>query len=270
MIIEKDFFMLIVIVCFLFYFINYYRLKNKYFKQNEYFIKTLEHDFKVSVIAQIRALEILLTSENVSAEKFSLISDVKKSCKYTLDMISMLADSYKAEIGENIFVYEIFDTNEIIKSAITDYKELFKEKNINITSRGNKLLFCTDKMFFEKVIKLILSASINYSKQNSSIDLTLSRNGNSINVSVSYKGKILSEEETARMLSRSTIYSTVGHGIQMFFCKKFAEMQKGKFVFYSKNGINTFLLSIPEYNTNGSLSACCYSLKQLKNVFTGL
>ena len=62
---------------------------NEIEKQKEYFIETLVHDLKVPTLAQYRGLELLENEVvgNLSEEQKELVSQIKYSCKYILDMI---------------------------------------------------------------------------------------------------------------------------------------------------------------------------------------
>ncbi len=74
-------------------------MKSALFSQRENFIKTLSHDIRVSTLAQIRGLDLL--QSKYSQEE--LITDINESCKYSLDMINMLLNTYRYENGEQVF-----------------------------------------------------------------------------------------------------------------------------------------------------------------------
>ena len=85
-------------------------------RQKEYFIETLTHDLKVPTLAQLRGLE-LLNSELVGTltpAQRELTSQIEESCKYILDMISMIVNTYKFECGQNKLVYDKFDFSQLL------------------------------------------------------------------------------------------------------------------------------------------------------------
>ena len=81
---------LCLVAMFLFLIIKYLLLYRDMLKQREYFVETLSHDLRVSTIAQIRGLDLLKKNALQNDNNLELISEIDKSCKFTLDMMTML------------------------------------------------------------------------------------------------------------------------------------------------------------------------------------
>lgn len=225
-------------------FIKYINLKKELEDEREYFIKTLSHDLKVSTIAQIRGLDLL---EKSSLTDIELTKNINESAKYTLDMITMLLNNYRYKNGEQVLNYEKFNLTESILFCIRMFQEKAYEKEIQLHYNLEKISSIeADKEEIEKVIKTIISTSIFYGKNNSSINIKLNKDSNNYIINIIYQGKSLTDEECRRMFSKNPRFSTVGHGIKMHLCKNIIEYHGGKIKVenYSK-GYNSFTFSIP-------------------------
>ena len=242
---------------------KYYTLRKEFFAQRNYFIKTLGHDLRVSAIAQIRGLNLLEKNpedENIKAE---LIKEVNSSCKYSLEMITMLLNSYKFDNGEQVLYYEYFNLNDSIKACSSKLLEVLKEKSLEIIFFNDaKILIMADRNAIERLLELLFSTAISNSNINSKIRVLVLSNDNVLELKIMYQGKVLTEEESCRMLGKDALFSTVGHGIKMNFCRKIVEFHKGKLEFSSHDGINTFTVLIPvERKVDQSKPLCLTALQ---------
>lgn len=235
-------------------------LKHALFNQRDYFIKTLSHDLRVSTLAQIRGLD-LLKSEG------ELVDDIKDSCKYSLDMISMLLDTYRYENGEQVLNYEIFNLSDIIRECCRKLALKASEKGVAFYNNIKNIeLVEADKLELEKTLKYLISTTIFNSDKNSKIIISVDKKCNNLEVSIIYSGASLTEEECRRMFSNNPRFSTVGHGIKMHLCKKIVEFHGGKI--YVKNidrKINSFTFILPIEKKLASLKPTLLSYLQTNN-----
>ena len=226
---------------------KYFILKNKLISQREYFINVLSHDLRVSTLAQLRGVEILGKMLSGQEQK-ELLVNIDESCKYTLDMISMLLNTYRYENGEQILNYEKICLDELLFDCAKQVEKLANAKRVEIICKKISPIHHieADRTGMSRVLVNLLSAAIVNSEDKSDIILTVSNNGESVKFSLGYKGKFLTEEEFCRMFSNNSIFSTVGHGIRMNFCKKIVEFHGGEInVFKSDKKINSFTFTIP-------------------------
>ena len=238
----------LILFIFLIMFYLIIALRRENLKQKDFFIKTLSHDFRVATLAQLRGIEYLSKTKGFDKYQTELINEIDKSCRYSLDMISMLMNSYMFEKGEQVIDYENFLLQEVVCSLVELVKPLIKEKNIKLNMSVDKsLTISADKNLIFKLILNLLTTAISYAEANSTITLASKKNKNICKFFVAYHGKSLSEEECGRMFSNQTHLSTVGHGIKMQLCKKIVDFHKGKISVknYSKK-LNSFTFTIPQ------------------------
>lgn len=238
--IVKDLFLVFL---FLVIVMNYLFLYKKFVNQRKYFIKTLNHDMKVSILAQIRGLELLQ-----KAGENELVSDIKDSCNYTLDMINMLLNTYRFEDGEQILNYEPFNFSELMIDACNFVQKYALEKNITFSYNFQKQAYIeADETFLFKALVILLAVSIYYADRNSVINLHFKKSSGMFKASIVYNGKTLTEEERRRMFLKNPRFSTVGHGIKMYLCKKIIEFHGGNIMALNGNERkNSFVFTLPE------------------------
>ena len=243
---------------------KYYNLKNRLIEQREYFINTLSHDLRVSTLAQIRGLEILVKRLGCE-DDIALITDINNSCKYTLDMITTLLNTFRYENNELILVHEKLDIEELISSCMSIISNFTSSKSIQLClcARNKSKFFIADRYSMEKLFTNLLLAAVSYSEENGKIYINVTKNSNNITFEITYKGTQLSEEERRRMFSKNSKFSAVGHGIRMHLCKKIIEFHGGKINVSCKNGnTNTFSFNIPQKKEPVPAKTLCNSISQ--------
>lgn len=223
--IVKDLLLIIVLLILFFVLKKNISLSKELFNQRDYFIKTLSHDLKVSALAQIRGLDLLQRKY----QNEELITDIDESCKYSLDMINMLLNTYQYENGKQVLNYETFNFSDLVKNSCSKLDLKAQEKNIEILCGVNKSEpIRGDKIELAKTLNYLLATSIYYSARGKKIIFVARKKQDILEVTINYSGTPLSEEECRRMFSNNPRFSTVGHGIKMHLCKKIIEFHGGK------------------------------------------
>lgn len=257
--IAKD--LLFIIVLFILFFVlrKNISLKSELFSQRENFIKTLSHDLRVSTLAQIRGLDLLRGKYNID-----LITDVEDSCKYSLDMINMLLNTYRYDNGEQVLNHEIFNFSDSVSLSASKLNNIIEEKGLHFYySMNSSELIWADKTEIEKVLYYLLSTAVFYSEKNNTIAITAKKIDGDLEVYVTYSGQPLSDEECRRMFSNNPRFSTVGHGIKMYMCKKIIEFHGGKIGVHNLQGkLNSFTFTIPEKKNASILNYSRLSYKK--------
>lgn len=225
-------------------------------RQKEYFIETLIHDLKVPTLAQLRGLELIekgVVGEINTAQK-ELIENITDSCKYILTMISMVLNTYRYESQCNSLFYEKFDLQNVIVRSFEELSIIAKEKNINFVyqANGDNTYLEADKEEIKKVIINLLNNAIVYSSIGEKIAVKVECQNNNLTFSVTSRGISLSNKECINLFERTSEknpkYTTVGHGISLYLCKKIIDVHNGK-IFASTDGhlTNTFTFIIPQF-----------------------
>ena len=216
-------------------------------KQKMYFLNTLSHDLRVSTIAQIRGLELLQKNTSLYYGNNELVNEISNSCKFTLDMINMLLNTYKYESGEEILRYEKVNLNNIMESVCKPLCDYAAEKEISFSfSSEYDIEAYADKNSITKVFFILIKTALINSTKKRKIRIITQKKSNFIETTIIYCGKSLTDEECRRMMFDNPRFSTVGHGIKMHLCKKIIDFHKGKL--YVKNfgeDQNCFIVTLP-------------------------
>ena len=228
-------------------------------RQKEYFIETLIHDLKVPTLAQLRGLELIRNESlgNINGEQKELINQIETSCKYILEMISMVLNTYRFETGQNQLIYEVFNISELVMDCFNKISPQAQEKNITFSYGTNKenTNIEADKEEIRQVILNLLSNAIAYSNKDERIAVNAVIENNQLKLTIVSRGIILSERECKTLFDRSNgeypKYTTIGHGIGLYLSKKIIDMHNGD-IYASTDGIstNTFSFTIPQHKQN--------------------
>ena len=248
-----DFYPIISIVLLFLSALVYFVNKSIYYKktaldQREMFIKTLRHDLKVSTLAQIRGLEILL--QDASEKNIELVQDVLESCNYTYDMINSLVTMYNISDDVASLFCEKNRLEEILDINNEKFVKLLKKKNLKIKSYIlTKDLVFVDKKLLQQAFGILLEVAINYSNENSNIIFLIRNCNNEFEFSIGFNGNKFDKREFDNLFNNKSRFSTVGLYIKMQLCKRIIECHGGQILANSKeNNINYFTFTLPSKN----------------------
>ena len=244
--IEKDLYLNIFwALTALFFCFKYFSLQKRFINEKNYFINTLSHDIRVTILAQLLGLNLLKKCFDKNSVQ-SLIEDISNSTEYNLEMINMLINTYKFENGDSIISSKEFNLSNIVFSACDSLSEIAAEKKISIHHNLGNFSLYGGISELNKAIKILIFTAIQQANKESKITCNLKYKNGKILFEINYHGKPLTYEEQQRILSRDSRFSTVGHGIKMHFCKKIIDFHGGKIKILNKNNNNSFIVILPD------------------------
>ena len=239
--IVKDF---LLIAFFLFIIIKYFLLHKEMLKQRKYFINVLSHDLRVAAIAQIRGSELLQKESNSCCE---ILENLNESCRFSLDMINMLLNSFRYSNKEEFLNYEKFALSDSVNLVSKNLKKLAESKRISIIpdfSCDTHLM--GEKEGINKVLLILISVALLNSFENKDVILKIINNSGKITFSVLYQGLSITKEEFNRMYSDNSNFSIVGQGIKLHLSKRIIDFHKGVIkVERLNNSYNSLSFTIP-------------------------
>ena len=157
------------------------KLKSKNDIKEEYIIKII-HDFKTPINAQIKALELFLstTKSKITQEEKDLIELTLNSCNYMQKLIETFTCIHQLKSANLVLNYEKFDIVELIRNLIKELAILLKFYELDIVfDYKEEIIINADKLHIKRVIENLLSNSINYAYKNTKIKIKLEKkNGN--------------------------------------------------------------------------------------------
>lgn len=222
-------------------------------EQRETYIATLSHDLKTPTIAQVRALELMLSGQfgEFNQEQKDMLKLTLDSCNYMYDMVYTLLSTYKFENGDISLNFSSFNFTKVVKESIKELMNLAKENYITIEFGDFKPVVITaDRIEMKRVVVNLLSNAINYAFQNSRIYISCLKVGNNIEFSVKNSSPYIEPSVMnglfRKYVTHSDKFNKVGVGLGLYLSKKIVEAHGGKIIAKSfKNQSNIFGFSIP-------------------------
>lgn len=223
-------------------------------EQRETYIATLNHDLKTPAIAQVRALELLLSGQlgEFNDDQKEILKLTLDSCNYMYEMVYTLLSTCKFESGEVALNYTSFDIIKLLKQCINEINYLTIENStiIEFSPDIEKCIINADKMELKRVIINFLSNAINYANPSSVIVVKIHQHNDSLELRISNSSLYISEETMQKLFSKyathSEKFNKVGIGLGLYLSKQIIEAHNGTIIAESlPNQTTTFGFVIP-------------------------
>ena len=209
-----------------------------------------------SIVALSQGIKQLNAGEIQEAHHMaSLILDEAFHLDFQLQNIFAAA---LIEAGKEEVQSSVVDLNELLQQIDQYFHPLLEKKQIRLLqSIGNSSAkFSTDKEKLELILKNLVSNSIKYSPENSTIGVSLSRVDSSLKIEVSDQGKGIHTEDRNivfdrfKQLDEKINSINTGHGLGLSIVKAYTEMLDGNVeLIDNKHSGITLRVIIPECMT---------------------
>lgn len=222
--------------------------------QRETFVASLGHDLKNPTIAQIRSLELLLRGcfGEINQNQKELLEMILDSCRYMNGMLSSLLATYRNYGGVVRLNFEEFSFSDLVNECVSEMIYVAKDKSVNICI-DNKITcqnIRADRVQIKRVIMNLLSNGIKYAYSNTTLDLNLFNNKNTISFEFENESPYIPENKQKAIFAQYVTYASahneLGIGLGLYASKKIIEGHSGNiFVKSNINNKNTFGFKIP-------------------------
>lgn len=223
-------------------------------EQRETYIATLSHDLKTPAIAQVRALELLLSGQlgEFNDEQQEILKLTLESCNYMYNMVYTILSTCKFESGEIVLKYSNVDLCMLVRECINEVMDLCKSNSISInfiSSNSNVILYA-DRIELKRVIVSLLVNAINYAFSGTKVHILVVQSDNNIQLRVKSSSPYIEPKVMDKLFKKyvthSEKYNKVGVGLGLYLSKIIVEAHQGKIIAESfKNHSNVFGFSIP-------------------------
>lgn len=215
----------------------------------------IAHDLR-SPMASIRMVLNLVvntvTKDMIGPEIWDLLDKANKEVAETHDLLDNLLKWTKSMTGRLNVVYQDFDLNEVIPGVVDIFKMIAETKNIELKymGSGEPLKVHADNDMLKTVIRNFMSNAIKFSPENSSIEVSSTKEGDFARVSVRDHGVGIAADRLGNVFSDgSTTNGTIGEegsGLGLQLCANFAHKIGGDVSVESTEGEgSTFSVTIP-------------------------
>lgn len=216
------------------------------------FVGNVSHELKTPVTSLLGFTETLLDGAkedpNLTTEFLTIMqNDAKRLERLIQDIIELSKDG-----GDLVEDFQTIELQAFLQQQVALYHHLIQQKQITLTIEGDQDSFYQTRLtFFQPIIKNLLENAIQYSPEDSSIELSY-RLTDQLEVTVTDHGIGLSKEDQKRIFERfyrvdkARSRHSGGTGLGLAIVKEYSEILGGTIAVESHPKLgSTFTLTLP-------------------------
>lgn len=229
------------------------RLARENEQKKDELIVYLAHDIKTPLTSMIGYLSLLSEIKDMPQEQRNRYIDIALDKSYILeDLINELFDVARFNSEKIVLEKEEINLNLMLEQIADDFYPTLKEMNkkINFTSDEKTILYADpDKL--SRVFNNLIKNAVNYSKENTDIDISILNKENQATVKITNKGKQIPKEKLDKIfekfyrLDSSRTSKTGGSGLGLAIAKEIVELHGGRIYAESDMKETTFSVILP-------------------------
>ena len=229
------------------------RLARENEQKKDELIVYLAHDIKTPLTSMIGYLSLLSEIKDMPQEQRNRYIDIALDKSYRLEyLINELFDVARFNSEKIVLEKEDINLNLMLEQIADDFYPTLKEMNkkINFTSDEKTILYADpDKL--SRVFNNLIKNAVNYSKENTDIDISILNKENQATVKITNKGKQIPKEKLDKIfekfyrLDSSRTSKTGGSGLGLAIAKEIVELHGGRIYAESDMKETTFSVILP-------------------------
>lgn len=213
----------------------------------------MAHDLKTPLTSMIGYLSLLDEIKDMPKQKRQKYISIALDKSYKLeDLINELFDTARFNSEKIILEKEELNLNLMLEQIIDDFYPILKElnKKVKFNSKESIILFA-DANRLSRVFNNLLKNAIYYSKENSDIEIDLTKLDNKVLVKVINKGKQIPKAKLDKIfekfyrLDTSRNTNTGGSGLGLAIAKDILELHGGNIKAQSSEKETIFIVELP-------------------------
>lgn len=229
------------------------RLARENEQKKDELIVYLAHDIKTPLTSMIGYLSLLSEIKDMPQEQRNRYIGIAPDKSYRLEyLINELFDVARFNSEKIVLEKEEINLNLMLEQIADDFYPTLKEMNkkINFTSDEKTILYADpDKL--SRVFNNLIKNAVNYSKENTDIDISILNKENQATVKITNKGKQIPKEKLDKIfekfyrLDSSRTSKTGGSGLGLAIAKEIVELHGGRIYAESDMKETTFSVILP-------------------------
>lgn len=229
------------------------RLARENEQKKDELIVYLAHDIKTPLTSMIGYLSLLSEIKDMPQEQRNRYIGIALDKSYRLEyLINELFDVARFNSEKIVLEKEEINLNLMLEQIADDFYPTLKEMNkkINFTSDEKTILYADpDKL--SRVFNNLIKNAVNYSKENTDIDISILNKENQATVKITNKGKQIPKEKLDKIfekfyrLDSSRTSKTGGSGLGLAIAKEIVELHGGRIYAESDMKETTFSVILP-------------------------
>ena len=222
-------------------------------KKKDELIVYLAHDIKTPLTVVIGYLSLLNEIDDMPTIQRKKYLELVLNKSYRLEeLINELFDIARFNSEKIILEKEELNLNLMIEQIIDDFYPILNDLNKKINFKTTKNLnIYGDPDKLSRVFNNLIKNAINYSKDNTDIDINAKKSNNEIIVSVTNKGKMIPKDKLDKIfenfyrMDESRTSKTGGSGLGLAISKEIVSLHGGKIKVTSDKDKTTFIVILP-------------------------
>ena len=222
-------------------------------KKKDELIVYLAHDIKTPLTVVIGYLSLLNEIDDMPRVQRKKYLELVLNKSYRLEeLINELFDVARFNSEKIILEKEELNLNLMIEQIIDDFYPILNDLNKKINFKATKNLnIYADPDKLSRVFNNLIKNAINYSKDNTDIDIIAKKSNNEIIVSVTNKGKMIPKDKLDKIfenfyrMDESRTSKTGGSGLGLAISKEIVNLHGGEIKVISDKDKTTFIVILP-------------------------
>lgn len=208
--------------------------EQKVYEEKVRFLININHELRTPLTLIHAPLKQLLESLTPKDGNYNMIQNVFKQSGRMKNLLNMVLDVRKMEVGQSTLRIEVVALNLWIEQLIADFKPEAETRGITLYYQSDAEVtnLCFDKEKCTTILTNLLINALKYSPDNTQITITtglVGKERNCVRISVSDQGTGLKDVDINRLFTRfyQGNNSYVGTGIGLSYSKILAEQHGG-------------------------------------------
>ncbi len=224
--------------------------EQKSYEEKVQMLINISHELRTPLTLIMAPLKRLLKETSPDQESYSTLNRIYRQSRRMRDILNMVLDLRKMEVGKNRLKTEATDTYKWIMDVVGDIIDEEKAENINIAVEvaPEASEIWIDRQKCETVMTNILMNAIKHSQSGDRINIRAEREDSCVRISISDQGPGLADVDMEQMFTR--FYQSggekYGSGIGLAYSKILVELHGGHIGAYNNEERGaTFWWEIP-------------------------
>ena len=202
------------------------------------FLSIVTHDLKSPLASVLGYSDILLSGRAgpLSETQLRDIGIIKEQGGVLLSLIDTILDYSRAEFGKLIVNKEEIPLIANVRQLLEQVKTEADEKHLSVEAElpADEIKIMADKIMIDRVIANLLGNAIKYTQDQGKIFLSVSRQANTVRVSVKDNGRGVAKDKLKNLFEKFYLIDTAGArkdrslGLGLYIARTFVEAHGGK------------------------------------------
>ena len=206
-------------------------------KTKDRMMSIIAHDLRGTIGNQLTAVEVLNRIEGddkVEIDRKRLLSNLKNSASYSLELLENLLHWSRLEEGASNYHPEEVKLNTLVSNCLSLYSESAKNKELTLVRDIKETITCNfDKIMMETIYRNLISNAIKFSNPGGTITIGLNKTDGMTHFRVTDQGIGMSEEELHKLTqnggnTRRGTANEKGAGMGLSLVREFTKIHNGE------------------------------------------